>query len=799
MPRFERGRESIPALNNGPYEAIVLSHLDPKFMGGLQVELLKTSMSGNLPERTGQTFTVKYMPPFYGVTPSGTTNKNSGYEHSQKSYGMWMIPPDVGTKVLVIFVEGNPGSGFWIGCIPDEYMNFMLPGNPSTAFTESDTPATLAGKKLPAVEYNKATVTGSSRRPTTFTKPYHKEATRRLIQEGLLDDETRGTTTSSARREVPSAVFGISTPGPLDKRSGAPKSKLGPKDSAVSMFTNRLGGSTFVMDDGDEKILRKGPPDSTPMEYSNIERGESGGNVSYPHNEMIRFRTRTGHQILLHNSEDLIYIGNARGTTWIEMTSNGKIDIFAQDSVSVHTAQDVNYTADRDINFTAFQNINMMAGKEIRIEAGDSINKTAGTFIASNAGDSITENAGDSIVNYAVGGITHVASTENMTLLCGSTLNIGAKGEIGIECDGNMKLSTDASLHQIAGSDIFVYAVDTINTHALGNLYVQSDGSIHQKALVNVRMTQDGDLDIKSGGNLTVKAVRIDHNGPTPVEADEATDATSPPIPDPADPIAPIRGARTARVPEHEPWFEHENYDPVAYNPEKTRAGSAQTQTYPGRVFDTFDTRTTPAAAAPVGTSSPPSEFDATQAPREVETENKRAYGGTVTETLPVAGIINGFTQAETDAFILAIGTRESGNSYDAINTLGFVGRFQFGTLALKDTGYIKSTASNNNKAMLDPANWTGKNGITSRAAFLGNPAVQEEAMIEYTNTNVRYLKAKGGITSNDSKAQVAGMLAGAHLLGAGGMTNWRRGKGGRDAYGTTGDEYFKIGSTAVT
>ena len=97
---------------------------------------------------------------------------------------------------------------------------------------------------------------------------------------------------------------------------------------------SRLGGPSFVMDDGDDKFLRKGHPKDTAMEYANIEAQEEGGDVTRLHNELVRLRTRTGHQILLHNTEDLIYIANARGTSWIEMTSNGKIDIYGADSIS---------------------------------------------------------------------------------------------------------------------------------------------------------------------------------------------------------------------------------------------------------------------------------------------------------------------------------------------------------------------------------------------------------------------------------------------------------------------------------
>jgi hypothetical protein len=63
----------------------------------------------------------------------------------------------------------------------------------------------------------------------------------------------------------------------------------------------------------------------------------------------------------VHNSEDLIYIGNAKGTTWIELTSNGKIDIFAEDSISIHTNNDLNIRADRDLNLEAGRNVNIKA------------------------------------------------------------------------------------------------------------------------------------------------------------------------------------------------------------------------------------------------------------------------------------------------------------------------------------------------------------------------------------------------------------------------------------------------------
>lgn len=359
--------------NPGPYLATVVSHLDPKYMGSIEVELLKATDSGNLTAKTGQILQVKYLSPFYGVTPYRDVTKNEGYAYTQKSYGMWMVPPDVGTNVLVIFAEGNVANGYWIGCIQDEYTNFMTPGYAATSYNSKD-----RTKKLPVGEYNKKIETAKGRDPTQFTKPANDDFVSILEQQGLLEDGVRGVTTSSARRETPSMVFGISTPGPYDRRPGAPKGTYGSIGAVSNTPFNRLGGSSFVMDDGDATLLRKTPASKGPPEYVNVEGGETGGDPTLPHNELVRLRTRTGHQILMHNTEDLIYIGNARGTTWIEMSSNGKIDIYAQDSVSIHTEQDLNITADRDINLNAGRNFNIKAGGDGRIETVGNHNIKAG-------------------------------------------------------------------------------------------------------------------------------------------------------------------------------------------------------------------------------------------------------------------------------------------------------------------------------------------------------------------------------------------------------------------------------------
>lgn len=368
-----------------PCIARVVSHGDGTYMGMLRVELLR-NVGNNNETQAGQVIDVSYMSPFFGATSvDHVVDDPDDYNNTQKSYGMWMIPPDPGSYVMVIFHNGQIEKGYWIGCIPyDQGINFMVPGVAATTFNNED-----SSKKLPVADFNKR-ATSNTGDETKVLKPRHPFADV-LEAQGLLEDDTRGITSSSARRETPSMVFGISTPGPFDKQSGSKRGVIGEAPGKIQdAVVSHLGGSSFVMDDGDDKYIREKTPKEGPPKYIAVEQVDkeelANADVTIPHNELIRIRTRTGHQILLHNSEDLIYIGNARGTTWIELTSNGKIDIYAQDSISVHSENDINFTADRDINLTAGRNINS--------NAGTNINSTAGAVVNVKSGDNTNINPG---------------------------------------------------------------------------------------------------------------------------------------------------------------------------------------------------------------------------------------------------------------------------------------------------------------------------------------------------------------------------------------------------------------------
>jgi hypothetical protein len=545
----------------GPFLAKIVSHLDPTYMGTLEVQILHES--GNDEDREGQLRTVKYLNPFYGSTHIDyVSDAADTHDNTQKAYGMWMIPPDVGTIVMVIFIGGDTRKGFWMGCVQNEDMNFAVPGYAATQYVAGDSRETDTEKeRVPAGEYNKIIHPDTESDTTKKDKPEHPGATA-MEKQGLLKDDIRGITTSSARREVPSMVFGISTPGPVDK--AGKQGKVGKYEHKIpNAFVSRLGGSSFVMDDGDDKFLRKKPASEGPPEYAAVELGETDGIKTILHNELIRLRTRTGHQILMHNSEDLIYIGNSRGTAWIELTSDGKMEVYAEDSISFRTKQDFNFYADRDINMEAGRNFNTKV-----------------------KGEKHTHVIGDQILIVDGNQKIHVKQDVD------KTYEQNYKHHVKLQVD---KLYEKDFLHTVYNSVIenFVTQSGTVktttggNTDVIinGNVRITHNGTFDHTVTGDRKITTGGTHHINSSGQHIETASQIHMNGPTAATAAAAAGGA-----DAAEAGLPQRlklhtivdltsqdewqslistESIVRRMPTPEPYPHHENLDPLNYKPDK--------------------------------------------------------------------------------------------------------------------------------------------------------------------------------------------------------------------------------------
>ena len=588
----------------GPYLARVINNIDPMRQGSLEVELLRTI--GNREASNQQLFTVKYLSPFYGTTDIMLNGADpNDFNHTQKSYGFWFVPPDTGTLVMVIFVESDPGQGYWIGCAQDIYTNHMVPGiaaskaasdqtrdSDETTWKDVKKSKELYGSSfLPVAEINRNSIkqgaTTINPEIDAMTKPVHPMA-KVLSDQGTVGDTVRGVHTSSARRDTPSNVYGISTPGPVDKRTNAQRASVGRADNKVNKFISRLGGHTMVMDDGNDRLLRKFKPGEGPPEYADLEAGETGGLVEFPQDESFRIRTRTGHQILLHNSEDIIYITNASGSAWIELTSQGKIDIYAADSISIRTETDFNFVADRDINLSAGRSINLHSTSRTNINAADSISIKSDSTVYVSSDSNLHLKANGKLM---VSGDTNVEIKTQTFKVGSTTTDILTAGAIHLTANGNIELKGSSTLISSTGNTEILSGVS--NKLTSSDLHVNASGSVlitsfrTHLSSAGAIVANGTTIDLGASGNITAKGAQIQLNGPAAAtaspadvakQANEATAAAGAESPNKLVlfPLPGVGQLIVKRAPTQEPWDHHENTNPSGFTYDLTDRESSQ-------------------------------------------------------------------------------------------------------------------------------------------------------------------------------------------------------------------------------
>ncbi len=122
-----------------------------------------------------------------------------------------------------------------------------------------------------------------------------------------------------------------------------------------------------------------------------------------------------------------------------------------------------------------------------------------------------------------------------------------------------------------------------------------------------------------------------------------------------------------------------------------------------------------------------------------------------------------------------ALGFKESGGKYDCVNTLGYLGKYQFGANTLKLIG------------------------IYNTEEFINSPELQEKAFLANAKRNKwilrRDIKNFVGKRVDGVLITESGILAAAHLAGPGNVNRYLRSYGAlgfSDAYGTSVRYYMK-------
>ena len=411
IPKSAKDNRGNAALYPHAIIGIVKNNVDPTHSGKISVFLKR--LNSSVPDNPAHWNKVSYLSPFFGYTPNtGSPDNNGDYVNNPNSYGFWAPVPDLNAEVVCIFINGDPNFGFYIGTIPQPGINFMVPaiGSSDSIIPNAGEASSYGGAtKLPVAEINNANPANNDNASLAFQpRPVHSYQAAILNKQGLIRDPDRGTIGSSSERESPSRVFGWSTPGRPIYQGGYTDDNIKAAIAANDPDENfkvigRLGGHTFVMDDGD--ILGT--------------------------DQLVRLRTATGHMIMMNDKAGTLFIIHANGQTYIELGKEGTIDMFASNSVNIRTKGDLNLHADRDVN--------IHAGRDFKVHADNNINT-----------ESIKDNTN------LVGGNFSEYVQGNASVLCDVKYSVKAGDDIGITSGGTIYETGGPNIKMNSGTSSLV-------------------------------------------------------------------------------------------------------------------------------------------------------------------------------------------------------------------------------------------------------------------------------------------------------------------------------------------------------
>lgn len=330
------------------------------------------------------------------------------------SYGQY-TPPKIGAQAVVAIVDGNYGIRVVLGYITENGGANTLPhGRFKVVGDGIDGPFDVSSKPIePLYSNNRA----------AFSNPYFNTSATHSAIEWM----SRGADKS------------ISAHGESDR---------GPNQNDVddvAVTVTEQDGSTYAVTQGYAES-RMGDVSEMSGKRNNSHEPQTSCWVSpgfqaislddRAGNTRIRIRTVTGHQIILDDTNERIYIATNQGKSWVEMDSCGNIDVHSETRVSVHSAKDINLTAGETIRMSAKQ-IHMKSTNDTRITATTDLSLHSNANIRAGAlGGMYLESVAATHIN--AGTTLFIKSGQNTNVNSGASVLITSTGSNETRAGGNI-------------------------------------------------------------------------------------------------------------------------------------------------------------------------------------------------------------------------------------------------------------------------------------------------------------------------------------------------------------------------
>jgi hypothetical protein len=682
---------------------------------------------------------VRYCTPFYSRVDNAGVDDT--YFGTKVTAGIVTPPPDIGTKVLAFFPEGRNSEGYYFACVPDTYMMQTLP--------EATISAGVAAGEFndsPAGSHHSGKITNWR----TQTRPEDFFTQDTLVKQGLSNDRIRGLNNSGYMRESPAEIIGIATKGRRITTQG--------QDFTQTYATQIRNPNT-----ADKKILEGllGPTARRKGHSIALDDGDIDGNSN-----QIRLRTSTGHQLLLNDTEGVIYVGNSDGSCWIELSNEGTMDVYAQDSINFRSAN-INFHADENIKMhakgfaqiVADQQLHLQGTQETSIvtdgEAGIKAKKNLHLYSES---ELFSTSTGASYLN--AGGNISVAGS--MVLLQGPKTQAKQAKKVSETQKEDTTYFPDLNQFILDEEQMVTTTVDRIVTHE----------PFPYHSIMNTTTPYTGGLGGANGQTTS-------NYGIVPATVTQPTAVTSPAaVTGSASPAATASGTSgaTSLTSGNTGFAQVAAAAGISEAELQAQIGAAQSQLQgadfdklvkdsSGKITGLADQLSANAPQLTAGLQSAiPNLQD--QLGSVLQTPNLNKFP--VTDLVAQAN--TGFSVGALDSFdvqglnaavVKQVGSGNNPAFVDSVTKS--VGKFGFNVDQLKAQGFVRPEAVFNDQ-LSDSSVWTGKAGATSLNKMLSNAPLQESIQQGVVAADYQKLVNLGGIKATDGKKEVMSMLTASNV-----------------------------------
>lgn len=308
-------------------EGVVVDVSDPQQMG--RVKIWVPAVDGEMYKVENLPWTI-FVSPLAGQTRDFPAGAEGSPAKGLVSYGWWAVPKK-GALVIVGFLYGDPNRRLYMGSYFRDHGNRSMPAGRSRTDVGPGPVTDTLDPVQPSTSNLNAQFNGNLTASEARTRGAYERA---VAQDKTIKDGTEGyqQSASTTDKELDPQTYSLTTPG----------------------------RHALIFQDN-------------------------------PSTGRVRIKTASGHQIILDDANERIYISTAKGNSYVELDQDGRIHVYAGSSLSLSTGG--------DFNVAAAGSINMQAGGAVNIQAGAALNLAgcAATNI-SGAGVNLESGAGFNIL-----------------------------------------------------------------------------------------------------------------------------------------------------------------------------------------------------------------------------------------------------------------------------------------------------------------------------------------------------------------------------------------------------------------